>query len=351
VTPHLDFVLPGDPDTRTGGYLYDRRIVSGLCARGWTVDVISLGDGFPFPTEAQRAAAEATLDRLTGTGPVVVDGLAGGVLPEAMARLAARRPLIALVHHPLAEETGLDPATRDRMAASERAGLAHAARVVATGPATAARLTRDYGVSPDRLGVVVPGTDIGPIAPGTGDPPVLLCVAGLSPRKGHIVLIHALAAIADRPWRLVLVGSTTRDPACAAAVRAAIAEAGLGDRVELAGELDADGLAARYAQADLFVLPSLLEGFGMVLTEAVAHGLPIVATTAPAIPDTVPPGSGLLVPPGDAAALAEALAAVLDRPARRAALRKAAIAARDRLAGWDDQAARFEAELRKGGGG
>lgn len=343
----LHFVLPGDPETRTGGYLYDRRILAGLADHGWTIDLVRLGDGFPFPTEAEAADAARLLDALPPGHPVIVDGLAGGVLPDAMRRLSARHPLVALVHHPLAEETGLDPAARDALALSERAGLAHAARVIATGPATARRLVADYAVPEDRIGIVIPGTDIGPIARGSGDRPALLCVGSLTPRKGQAVLVRAVARIADRPWHLVLIGSPDRDPTYAGEVRQAVTTKGLGDRVDLAGELDADAVARHFATADIFVLPSFLEGFGMVLTEAIAHGLPIVATTAPAIPDTVPEGAGLLVPPGDEAALAAALSSLIDDPNRLDRLRDAAIRARESLAGWDDQAALFDAELRK----
>lgn len=342
--PALSFVLPGDPETRTGGYLYDRRIVEGLRERGWTVDVVRLGDGFPFPTEAEAAEAAAVLESLPGGRPVVVDGLAGGVLPEPLRRLSARAPVVALVHHPLAEETGLDAAARQALAASEKAGLAHARRVVATGPATAARLVRAYGVPESRLGLVTPGTDAAPPAPGNGDPPTLLTVATLTPRKGHAVLVAALARIADRRWRAEFAGGE-RDPACAADIRRSIVEAGLSDRVALTGELSSEALEAAYARADLFVLPSLLEGFGMVLTEALARGLPIVSTTAPAIPDTVPAAAAVLVAPGDPDALAEALAGLLDDPGRRAALRADALRERERLAGWADQAALFEKEV------
>lgn len=345
--PRLTFVLPGDPETRTGGYHYDRRIIDGLRARGWDVAILRLGDGFPFPTGTEAARAAERLEALPSGQPVVVDGLAGGVLPVPLRRLSARAPVVALVHHPLAEETGLDAAARQALAASEKAGLAYARRVVATGPATAARLVRDYAVPEARLGVVIPGTDPAPPATGSGDPPLLLTVAALSPRKGHAVLVEALRRVADRAWRADFVGSTTRDPACGDAVRRAIVKAGLETRIDLVGELSADALSECYARADLFVLPSLLEGFGMVLTEALARGLPIVATTAPAIPDTVPPDAGLLVAPDDPAALAGALARVLDDPALAGRLRSAAREARRHLADWTDQVARFEAELEK----
>jgi len=173
----------------------------------------------------------------------------------------------------------------------------------------------------------------------------LLCVATLTPRKGHAVLIEALRALHDRAWTLHCVGSATRDVGAANALRSAIAEHGLGDRVRLHGEVPPGVLESMYAQADAFVLPSFFEGYGMVLAEALAHGLPIVSTTAGAIPDTVPREAGVLVPPGDADALRVALATMLDDPALRARLAAGARAAGAALPTWPQAVARFAAAL------
>jgi len=342
---HAVFALPGDPETRTGGYLYDRRIRRGLEAAGWRVDLARLGDGFPDADAPTRRAAADRLAALPAGVPVIVDGLAGGVLPDGIARAARRGPVVYLCHHPLADETGLDAAQALRLRASETGALAAASRIVVTAPATRRRLVDGFGVAPERIMVVEPGTDPAPLAPGTGDPPTLLCVASLTPRKGHAVLVDALAGLADRSWRLVLVGGAQHDAGCAADLRRRIARTDLADRILLTGELSGPDLDARYAEADLFVLPSHLEGYGMVLAEALARGLPIVSTTAGAIPDTVPADAGRLVPPGDASALRAALADLLDDPAARRALAAGARAARDRLPDWDTQARRFAAAI------
>jgi glycosyltransferase involved in cell wall biosynthesis len=205
-------------------------------------------------------------------------------------------------------------------------------------------------VDTDRIHVVTPGTEAAPLAAGSGvDParpgPSFLCVGTLIPRKGHAVLIEALRGLQDRAWTLHCVGSATRDVGTADALRSAIAEHGLGDRVRLHGEVPAGVLQSMYAHADAVVLPSYHEGYGMALAEALAHGLPVVSTTAGAIPDTVPRDAGVLVPPGDAVALRVALAALLDDPLLRSRLAAGARAARAVLPTWPQAVAHFAAAL------
>jgi len=343
-------VYPGDLATRTGGYAYDRRAFAALAGRRWRVRHVGLPDRFPFPDEAALAAADRALARLPDGTATVVDGLALGAMPAVAARHRDRLRLVALVHHPLCLETGLDPADVARLRASERRALAACRRVIATSTATAGALVADFGVARERLTVAVPGTDPAPLAAATGDPPRLLCVGTLTPRKGHRLLLQALASLRDLGWSLVLAGSTDRDPATAAAVRAAVGDLGLARRVTLAGELDPAGLDAAYAAADLLVSASFHEGYGMALAEALARGLPIVAASGGAVADTVPPDAGLLVPPGDAAALGEALRRVLTDPGLRALLRAGAAAARGRLPRWEDTAAAIEGALTALGG-
>jgi len=221
--------------------------------------------------------------------------------------------------------------------------------VIVTSPATARELIR-YGVAAQSVHVVTPGTDPAPLASGSSAHPAsgglfLLCVAALIPRKGHAVLLEALAGLQDRMWTLHCVGSTTRHPDTANAVRSAIAARGLTERVRLHGEVPDTTLQALYGRADAFVLPTFFEGYGMVLAEALARGLPVVSTTPGAIPDTVPGDAGILVPPGDALALRAALAALLDDPARRVRVAAAARAARSALPTWPQAVARFAAAL------
>ena len=340
----VHFLIPGDLETRTGGYLYDRQIMAGLTALGWRVDLHRLDASFPLPTPAALAEAEAVLAALPDQALVVVDGLALGALPEVAARHRDRLRLAALVHHPLALETGLDEATRRRLYASERAALRQVRGVIVTSPSTV-RALADYDIRPEQCAVVLPGTDPAPLAEGSGGAGwTLLCVASLTPRKGHAVLFRALARVAALPWRLRCAGGDL-DPATAAGVRNLAVELGLAGRIEFPGQLDAAALAVEYQRADWFVLPSYHEGYGMALAEALARGLPIISTTAGAIPDTVPAEAGLLVPPGDEAALAEALARVMTEPGLRERLMAGARAARRALPDWPTTGARFAAAL------
>lgn len=347
---NLHFVVPGNLAARTGGYRYDRRIVDGLPACGVSVSLHSLPDGFPDADAAMLRAADALLCGLPDAAVVVVDGLAFGAMPQVAHTHAQRLKLVALVHHPLSLESGLDAARARQLADSERDALACARRVIVTSPATAAVLAGPggFGVPADRIAVVEPGTDRVPPAaaavrarraPEHG--PQLLCVATLTPRKGHRLLLEALARLRERRWTLRCVGSTTRDPPCARAVAARIESLALAQRVTLLGELDCDALALEFARADAFVLATRHEGYGMAFAEALAWGLPIVGTAAGAVAHTVPAEAGLLVPPDDVDALASALARLIDDTALRARLAQGARAAGGRLVDWPASCRRF----------
>jgi glycosyltransferase involved in cell wall biosynthesis len=226
--------------------------------------------------------------------------------------------VIALVHHPLALESGLSDAEAARLRTSERAALGCARRVIVTSAATARLLTTDYGVPADRITVAPPGTDAVAPAKGSSDGVVrLLAVGAVVPRKGYDVLMAALAAISELPWTLTIAGDRTRDPDCAAQLDAAILHHGLESRVAVLGAVSDERLAELYNSADVFVLPSRFEGYGMAFAEALARGLPVVGTTAGAIPDTVPQGAGVLVSPDDVQALAAALKHFIGNPAAR----------------------------------
>lgn len=337
----IAFLLPGDPETRTGGYIYDKRIVAGLRRLGRTVDLVRLADNFPDPDAPALDRARAAFAALPEGAIAVVDGLAFSAMPEIVLAERRRLRLVALVHHPLALETGLDAARRADLFERERRALAAACRIVVTSPQTVRDLA-PYGVPADRVAAILPGTDPAPTARGSaGAPPVLLCVATVTPRKGHMVLIEALAQLGDRPWRLVCAGSLERDPATARSVADAVHRLGIARRVAFLGEIAGAALDAAYHGADLFVLPSFHEGYGMAYAEALARGLPVIATTAGAIPETVPADAGVLVPPGDAPALARAIASCLDDPATMARLRHGALAARQSLPDWPASARAF----------
>ena len=335
----LHFIVPGPLRQCTGGYIYDARMVDGLRARGWRVDVHSLAGRFPLADDAARANLANVLAEIPCGVRVVVDGLALATDPALLERHRGRLHLLALVHHPLSEETGLDQRTRAQLSALESWALQAVSGVVVTSAFTARGLDR-FGVSGARVRIVPPGTDAAPLAPGPSPeaPLQLLVVASVIPRKGHEVLVRALDRIRDRPWRCVCAGSLARDVPYAEGVIARVDGAGLSDRIEFVGECDRAMLDRLYAAASLFVLPSYFEGYGMVLTEALARGLPIVSTTGGAIPDVVPTDVGLLVPPGDDEALSESIGSLIgDGPAATARARFLAAAGRYRstIRSWD----------------
>ena len=333
----LAFAVPGDLDTPTGGYAYDKRIIAELRAAGWYVDAVDIGAEFPHPSAEARAAAMRRLMAVPPACPLVIDGLAFGVMADEAPLLRARGPLVVLVHHPLALETGLDPNSATALRDSERAALTCAHAVIVPGEGIAAILAEGYGVPRDRITIVEPGVDRvvrRDRAPRTGVDVELLAVGAVTPRKGYDVLMAALAELTDLRWRLTIVGDVLRDVGFSEHLATEIAQKQLQDKITMAGAVSAARLAGLFAAADLFVLASRFEGYGMVFSEAAINGLPIVATDVGAARKIVAPGAGVLVPPDDAAALREVLREVI---ASDEALRRMAEIARrhsDRLPRW-----------------
>jgi glycosyltransferase involved in cell wall biosynthesis len=336
------FAVPGSIDQPTGGYAYDRRVIAALRGLGCEVDIVDLGEGFPYPDESTRHGALERLRAVPPGRPIVIDGLALGVLPDAARALAATHPVVALVHHPLALETGIAPATAAAFAASERAALAAARHVIVTSPSTRRVLMADYGVADASVTVALPGNDrVAATARPRRDTVELLAVGAVVPRKGYDVLVDALAGLGDLAWRLAIAGDCTRDQVAADRLAAQIAARGLGVRVRMLGAVGEEELAALHRGADVFVLASRHEGYGMAFAAAVGHGLPVVGTRAGAIPETVPAGAGILVPPDDAAELAAALRVMICDPDRRETHAAAARAAAARLPDWEAAARIF----------
>lgn len=347
----LHLVVPGALRQRTGGFLYDAHMVDGLRERGWTVEVHELSGRFPGPDEEAREALDAVLGGLERGARVVVDGLAGGAHPGPMQRHGAHLRLLALVHHPLADETGLDEAQAEHLQTLERRTLQAVRGVIVTSPFTRARLT-EMGLVAERIRAVPPGTEQAPTAsgPGSGEPPHLVCVGSVTPRKGQDVLVEALAGLEDRAWTVTCAGSLERAPDFAREVQEAARAAGLEEHLAFVGELDAEELEALWARSSLLVLPSHYEGYGMAFTEALARGLPVVATTGGATPHTVPHGPGepgVLVPPGDAAALRAALRRLLDDPEERSTRREAARRLARSLPDWPASVEAFDDAVRE----
>ena len=347
----IAFAVPGDIDLPTGGYGYARRLLAEWRMAGVEATHLALPGSFPFPSEADLAETGRAILSQPWDAPLLVDGLAYGGFPEGIAAGLAGR-VVALVHHPVGLETGLSPEQARHLLQRVAAALRYARAVITPSPATKRLLVADFGVAEARITIASPGVDPAPRAKGgSPDGPLqLLAVGSLVPRKGYDVLVAALAQLRDRDWRLTIIGAADRAPDTTRDLIARIAAAGLSDRILLAGAVNDAALAEAYDRADLFLMPSLFEGYGMVLTEALARGLPIICTTGGAAAETVPDAAALKIAPGDAAALANALADLIDAPAQRRRLAEAAWAGAADLPRWRETAAIVAAVCLPGSG-
>jgi glycosyltransferase involved in cell wall biosynthesis len=326
-----------DPARPSGGNRYDRRVCSGLAAIGWSVHEHPVSGDWPEPDGAARARLAGVLAALADGSVVLLDGLIASSVPEVLAPQAERLRLVVLVHLPLEDSR-------------EGAALAAAAAIITTSNWTRRRLLERYPLEPAAVHVAEPGVDPAELAPGTATGGELLCVGAVTPIKGHDVLAAALAMTSDVPFRCTCVGSVTRDPGYVRGLRRQLDAAGLAERMCLAGPRIDTELDGAYAAADLLVLASRLETYGMVVTEALARGLPVLATDVGGVAETLgvtPDGSrpGLLVPPEDPTALAAAIRCWLGDAALRRKLRSAALERRATLAGWSDTTTRIAGVL------
>lgn len=353
-----------DPDRPSGGNTYDRRLSGGLADTGWAVLEHRAAGEWPGADAAARDALAETLTGIPAGRVVVVDGLVACAVPEVLVPFADRLPLVVLVHMPLGHGVpGVDVpdvpdvdvagtgAGADRVLgggragvrAGERAVLGAAAAVVTTSRWTRRWLLGNYHLDPRRVLVASPGVDPADVAPGSGTDRNLLCVGAVTATKGHDVLVDALAGLTASDWRCTCVGSVDRDPSFVAGVHARVRSAGLDGHVRFAGPRVGHELAKAYAAADVLVTASRAETYGMVVTEALARAVPVVATRVGGLPEALgraPSGRrpGILVAPCDPPALAQALQHWMTDPDLRHGLRAAARERRSSLSGWSDTA-------------
>ncbi len=331
------FAIPGDIATVTGGYIYERRLLEELRAHGHDVVHLQLGASFPDPTPSDMDHAVRVLQALDPARALILDGLVyGSIDTDGLAGVAA--PIVAMIHHPLALETGLSPSRRAHLLETERANLALAARVLVPSTHTAHILRTGYDVPPKKITIAQPGTERPKGARAPSHPPLILSVGIQHRRKGHDVLLRALAELMDLDWRAVIVGSV-HDTAHAEDLARLWRDLGFGDRVDLAGRVSQSDLEDLYRSASLFALATRYEGYGMVFDEALARGLPIVSCATGAVPHTVPDDAGLLVPVDAPGALANALKQMLTNPALRTRMGDAAARAGAALPTWQGTAA------------
>lgn len=327
------FDNPGRP---SGGNIYDRHVCAGLAEAGWDVLVTTAATAWPVPSPGARADLARIVSAIPDGDTVLIDGLLAAPAAAQLVPHTGRIRMTVLLHMPLATV----PSTHDDASAqrSERAVLRAATGVIATSEWTRQQVLARYAIPAHRVHVARPGVDqvAAPARPVRGH---LLCVGVLSHHKGQDLLVEALAALADRDWHCVLAGPLGHDPGFAEQLQTRIMRLRYGHRVRLTGVLTNAALSHAYTTADLLVAPSRSETYGMTVTEALAHGLPVLAAAAGGLPEALgftADGSrpGQLVPPGDPAPLAAALADWLSDERLRQRLRAAARQRRSTLRGW-----------------
>ncbi|MEO0401864.1 MAG: glycosyltransferase family 4 protein [Pseudomonadota bacterium] len=336
------FAIPGDKNRRTGGFIYEARVLDALNAIGCATRHLQLPEGFPDPTADDMAITLAALRDVPVDHVIILDGLVFGAIdPEGLAQVKA--PVIAMIHHPLGLETGLTPARAAFLRKNEAAALRHVAHTIVPSPETKAILCREFGGVADQITIASPGFDRPVVNRRVMDPPLILSVGLLAPRKGHDILLAALEHLSDLPWQAEIVGNA-HDQTYADSLRAQTAALGLTARVRFAGELDQMALNSRFNAASIFALATRYEGYGLVLSEAMMFGLPVVSCRVGAVPVTVG-DAGSLVPPDDPAALAQALRNILTSPQETARLSRLATRRAAGLPGWQDTAQVFAEKI------
>lgn len=342
--PDAVFAIPGDVKSPTGGYAYDRRVMELLPDFGVMVRTLALPASFPNPTRGDIAATAKLLKTRKRTEVLVGDGLAFGAFNDSLLDLLEGR-VIALVHHPLFLETDLPHARKVELKESEEKALKRATHVVTTSRTTKRILVEHMGIPSAKVTVAEPGTDPAQRATGTGSPLQILAVGAVLPRKGYDVLIEALAALKDIDWRLTIAGALDRHQPAVDSLQAALENHGLEDRVTLTGKVVPATLDRYYESADLFVSASLFEGYGMVLAEAMARGLPIITGAGGAAAETAGEAAALHVEPGNVRALTVALQKALTDKKLRDSLADAAWEAGRTLPTWHETARRMAAVI------
>ena len=307
------FTLPPGPVSLEGGGAYIQKLTTALEQAGHVIHPV-------------------------GTAlPGVIRIIDGAALPRVSPEQTAGA--VGLIHH-LTALAAEDDHVAVRKAERERLALLRC--IVVTNTPVRDRLVGEFAVDAARITVVHPGVPDAPRSTGSGGPAcAVLSVGALTPRKGHAVLIRALARLFDLDWRLVIVGDTERENSTAPALRDLVRQAGVAGRVRFAGALDAAALEAEWQRADVFALATEWEGYGSAVAEALRRGVPVAVTSGGAAAELVTPETGVVCPPGDADGLSKAMRRLIFDTGLRADMAEAAWQAGRTLPDWAEQAARF----------
>ena len=338
----IRFIIPGDINTPSGGYRYDRTILEEWRALNVAFDLVSLTGNYPNPSDDDKALAFSVIDECDEADITIIDGLAGGGFPELIEALSQSAPCVSLLHHPLSLENGISQEDARFLEASERKGLNFTKAVITTSPATSKTVAELFAFDKAAIHTVEPGvTRAASIEFRTGSPLSILSVGSITERKGHDVLIKSLALIKDAPWQLTIVGPQNFDPTHFLELTDLCQELGVSDRITFLDSLSEDALAHEYAKADIFALASRYEGYGMAYAEAIVRGIPVIGTTAGAIPDTVPLEAGILTAAEDVEAFSKALASLLNDTTLRKKKHLGALAVEPDFPTWSGSAKKF----------
>lgn len=346
----VHFVVPStidDPARPSGGNRYDRRVCGELAAAGWLVHEHNAAGAWPRPDVESLQRLADLLATIPDGSTVLVDGLIASNTPEAVVPSARRLRVVVVLHASLMEMSS--PSSVAVARRREHAVLSAAHGIVTTSRWARERLLDRYPLPAGSVTVAEPGAESAETAIPSPDGGRLICVAAVAPHKGQDVVLEALAAVADLDWRCRFVGPLVNG--FADGLRRFAVVAGVDERVEFCGPLDRANLDGVYATSDLLLHASQYETYGMVVTEALAHGVPVVATCVGGVREAMGLASdgrrpGWLVPPGDPAAFAGAIRGWLEHSEQRAELRAAALDRRQTLTPWATTAGQVAYALR-----
>lgn len=344
----LHFLVPGSIKNRTGGTIYDRRIIEGLEKLGINVKLHEVSGNFPYPDVEEVDSLSSLLEKIPDNSLAIIDGLILGVIPKIIKPHSGRLKIIALIHHPLCDETGFDDRERIRLLERESRSLKSVSSIMVTSIFTSERMRELELVEENhRITVVEPGADPSPLSPEhvPGETLKLISIGAVTKRKSHQDLLSALSTLKELDWNLICMGSLDQDREYAEETLKMVEKSGLSDRVIFTGEVSEQKLKDIIQNAHLLVHPSRYEGYGMVITEAISRGIPVLSSSGGALKFTLPEGAGILHEPGNVQSLNKALSSILKDEVLYSIIRKGAERAREEIRTWDQAAAEFKIAL------